>query len=85
MAWLCVNKCGTECISEEKLIRWPPIEKKDKRIKKYKQILSKDDQCAWVWPYNTEEGGQMVYLPKGSIEKLIGKKLTWEDEPYEYK
>lgn len=24
-------------------------------------------------------------LPKGSIEKLIGKKLTWEDEPFELK
>ena len=26
-----------------------------------------------------------VWLPKGSIEKLIGKKLTWEDEPVELK
>ena len=23
-------------------------------------------------------------LPKGSIEHLIGKKLTWEDEPFEF-
>lgn len=22
-----------------------------------------------------------ISLPKGSIEKLIGKKLTWEDKP----
>lgn len=27
----------------------------------------------------------MVKLPTGSIEKLIGKKLTWEDEPVELK
>lgn len=26
-----------------------------------------------------------IVLPKGSIEKLIGKKLTWEDEPVELK
>lgn len=26
-----------------------------------------------------------VFLPKGTIEKLIGKKLTWEDEPVELK
>ena len=26
-----------------------------------------------------------ITLPKGSIEKLIGKKLTWEDEPVELK
>ena len=24
-----------------------------------------------------------IILPKGSIEKLIGKTLTWEDEPVE--
>ena len=23
-----------------------------------------------------------IALPKGSIKKLIGKELTWEDEPY---
>ena len=23
-----------------------------------------------------------IELPKGTIEKIIGKKLTWEDEPY---
>jgi hypothetical protein len=25
-----------------------------------------------------------VDLPKGAIKKLIGKDLTWEDEPYEF-
>lgn len=24
-----------------------------------------------------------IELPKGSIEKLIGRTLTWTDEPYE--
>lgn len=26
-----------------------------------------------------------VYLPKGSIKKLIGRELTWEDDPVELK
>ena len=26
----------------------------------------------------------IVSLPKGSIKKLIGRELTWEDEPYEF-
>jgi len=26
---------------------------------------------------------RVVSLPKGTIEKLIGKKLTWEDAPIE--
>lgn len=24
-----------------------------------------------------------ILLPKGSIKKLIGKELTWDDEPFE--
>ena len=27
--------------------------------------------------------GMFINLPSGSIEKLIGRKLTWEDEPVE--
>lgn len=27
----------------------------------------------------------VVHLPKGSIKKLIGRDLTWEDEPVELK
>lgn len=27
----------------------------------------------------------LVELPKGSIKKLIGRRLTWEDEPVELK
>ena len=25
----------------------------------------------------------IIELPKGTIEKLIGKSLTWDDEPFE--
>lgn len=28
---------------------------------------------------------EQIELPKGSIRKLIGKDLTWEDEPVELK
>ena len=28
-------------------------------------------------------GEHYIYLPKGSIKKLIGKNLTWDDEPVE--
>ena len=26
-----------------------------------------------------------IFLPKGSVEKLIGRELTWDDEPVEIK
>lgn len=29
--------------------------------------------------------GVFVMLPKGSIKKLIGRDLTWDDEPIELK
>ena len=34
---------------------------------------------AW-WSYDGS-----VRLPKGSIKKLIGRELTWQDEPVEIK
>ncbi len=33
--------------------------------------------------YSWEDGGIFLILPKGTIKKLIGKELTWEDEPFE--
>lgn len=38
----------------------------------------KPKRCLGFWK---TENGVYVDLPKGTIEKLIGKKLTWEDEP----
>ncbi|MBD5241443.1 MAG: fructan hydrolase [Barnesiella sp.] len=35
----------------------------------------------WAENYDTSK----VQLPPGSIAKLIGRELTWEDEPYELK
>ena len=30
-------------------------------------------------------GDSIFHLPKGSIKKLIGRELTWDDEPVELK
>jgi len=35
-----------------------------------------------VW--DIDNTNQFVDVPSGTIEKLIGRKLTWEDEPVEY-
>lgn len=35
--------------------------------------------------WNIDGYWEEVQLPKGTIWKLIGKHLTWEDEPVEYK
>lgn len=33
--------------------------------------------------YDSHGDEHIIELPQGSIEKLIGRKLTWEDEPVE--
>ena len=39
----------------------------------------------WIgWEDVYGESCTITTLPNGTIEKVIGKKLTWEDEPYLY-
>lgn len=40
------------------------------------------DESNNFWDYEWREE-LCISLPKGSIEKLIGYKLTWRDEPVE--
>lgn len=40
----------------------------------------KGNLTKWALSSNT---AKYIILPNGSIEKLIGRKLTWEDEPVE--
>ena len=41
-----------------------------------------DEWSGWKDVYG--ESCTITTLPKGTIEKVIGKTLTWEDEPYYY-
>lgn len=40
-----------------------------------------DDMNWWIY---ADEATIYIALPKGSILKLIGKELTWNNEPYLY-
>jgi len=42
-------------------------------------------EIAKIWVLENQYDDNLVELLKGSIEKLIGRKLTWEDEPVELK
>jgi len=50
-----------------------------------KPFRGKSPQDSWL--PNNKRGDEEIYidLPKGSIRKLIGRELTWEDEPVELK
>lgn len=66
MAWVAVDKDGSEFIYEDKPDR--------------------EDDCWSVWNQDfTGETMNHVHLPKDSIKKLIGKELSWSDEPIELK
>lgn len=72
--WLVVSKDGTEFIFEIEPYRCPC------------DAENPDDKFYWdygCWNYGSARG--YIELPKGSIEKLIGKKLTWNDEPVKLK
>lgn len=70
MAWVAVSKAGTELISPVKPIK---------------------DGAWWSCVEEISIEGEYgdvemsIELPKGSIKKLIGKDLTWEDDPVEIK
>lgn len=65
MAWVAVDKDGTESICTQK-----PYRRTDPNYGSY-------------WKVKGLIG--FVNLPKGSIKKLIGRELSWKDEPVELK
>lgn len=77
MAWIAVNKDGSETIFAFRPFRTDP---------------NKSLNGLWEPEYWTDEGvgrygneDTRIVLPKGSIKKLTGKDLTWNDEPIELK
>jgi len=70
MAYVAVDKNGDEVIFQEKPER-------------NKSIYNDLEHTDLVVMCDRDYEIYAVDLPKGSIEKLIGHKLTWEDEPVE--
>lgn len=70
MAWLAVDGNGDETISLGKPERgWG-------RQWDYSEEIWVESECGSV--------SLTIMLPKGSIYKLIGRELTWSDEPVEF-
>lgn len=78
MAFAVVNKSGLECLFNEK-----PIRKKD--FWKPSVIGQTSTLNDWGDEEYEDLYDDWVSLPKGSIKKLIGRELTWKDEPVELK
>jgi len=48
---------------------------------------NKNKNKKWANAWSSDESDSLPFfgteLPKGTIEKLIGRKITWKDEPVE--
>lgn len=91
MCWLAVDKNGTECVFKRKPKRVKTTNKWDDIVIKF---ICEGKLYGWIGGYErhqtygelqTIKQSTRSKLPKGSIEKLIGEKLTWENEPFEFK
>ena len=89
MAWVAVDKDGTEKIFETIPVRREEVERDfiGTLRKVIRKAYSKNNYKKWtsMWSSNLAdplpEGA--IKLPKGSIKKLIGRDLNWNDEPVE--
>ncbi len=61
---------------------WLTVDKKgNEEIHSSLPIRIEEDEEIGFWLVSGYKQ-HYVKVPKGTIEKLIGKKLSWEDEPY---
>lgn len=51
----------------------------------YDKIPMRSESFEKLWRRHDRIRDNYVKLPTGSIKKLIGRELTWEDEPVELK
>lgn len=75
--WLAVEQSGKEVIFKRKphRIQW--------------RGMWSDEKTYWMDDHNYHGTGHLGYsqhetriiLPKGSVEKLIGRKMTWKNKP----
>jgi hypothetical protein len=49
------------------------------------EVIFDFEPYRWNDSFWVEDIADDIYLPKGTIKKLIGRDLTWSDEPVELK
>ena len=92
MAWVAVDKDGTE-----KIFGSIPVRRSDFNSYLFtsitrnfiRKMYSKNNYKKWACMWSTEDNDPLpecaIKLPKGTIRKLIGRDLDWNDEPVELK
>ena len=72
MAWVAVNKYGSEQMFRNRPMKFRSFWVDYQELGKISEVLKRDfdEDCS-------------IDMPSGTIEKIIGRKLTWDDEPVE--
>ena len=87
MSWLAVDKDGTEAVFRRKPKRIKTTNKWNDAVEKFVcegRLYPNNDGYEYHKSYGSPQTIKQTtksILPKGSIEKLIGKKLTWKCNP----
>ena len=90
MAWVAVDKDGTEKIFGSVPCRRNWVQSVGFGIVtalKVRNAYTKNQRNKWAAHWSMDKNDPLpegaIVLPKGSIQKLIGRNLTWKDEPVE--
>ena len=83
MTWLMVDKDGTEKCSNIEPFRWYNNDNTNGELDRwYYKYREYNHYKSFPDNITLERNLPCIILPKGSIKKLIGKKMSWKDEPY---
>ena len=85
MAQVAVNKNGPEVVADN-LVRGYYTSNGSLVLEGDYFNMNDSKYTHWIAPYyNPDEGVEdiSVELPKGTIERLLGRALTWDNEPVE--
>lgn len=74
MAWVCVGYSGKELLF---------VNKPNRRI--VEKVFHFDENDIFEHEWIDDKYCGCINLPNGSIKKLIGRELSWSDEPVELK
>ena len=85
MAWVAVDKDGTEKIFSSVPLRRSWVQS----VFIIRRAYTKNQFNKWSAHWSSDPDDPLpegaIILPKGSIKKLIGRDLTWEDDAVELK
>ena len=83
--WLAKEQNGKEVIFRRKPHRMEWVDRKHGMWSDAKTYWCDGHNCWGTGHMGYSQHETRIILPKGSIKKLIGRELSWKDEPVKFK